>query len=69
MTVAAGPGLSLPAKMEDVELNVAQASSDRVLAEWWKQLELHNGASIFCLHRGRKALVVSECRDAVLQLV
>ena len=31
MTVAAGSGLSLPARVEGVELNVAQTSSDRVL--------------------------------------
>lgn len=29
----AGPGLSLRGRMEDVELNVVQASSDRVLTE------------------------------------
>lgn len=34
VTVAAGPELSLPARVEGVELNAVQTSSERVLTEW-----------------------------------
>lgn len=63
MTVAAGSGLLLPARVEGAELNVARTSSDRVLTERWKQLELHNSSSAFSPLRGRKAVGESECRE------
>lgn len=58
VTVAAGPALSLPARVKGVELNVAQSFSGRVLTERWKQLELHNSSPAFSLLRGRKKLWV-----------
>lgn len=53
-TVAAGAELSLPARVGGVEQSAEQTSSDRILTELWKQLELHNSSSAFSLLRGKK---------------
>ena len=68
VTVAAGQGLLLRARLEGVVLNMAQTSSHRVLTEWWEQLELHNSSSAFSLLRGRNAVGEGELRDAIFQL-
>lgn len=63
VTVAAGPELSVLAGEGGVEASAAPTSSDGILTELWKQLELHNGFPAFSVFREGKAVGESERRD------